>query len=55
MRKLESEKAAVQREVDSLLAKKTVGPTTSSLVPKLRATNDKIEDINTLLNLYENK
>lgn len=53
VRKLESEKAAIQREVDS--AKKPLGPTTSSLVPKLRATSGKIDDINTLINLYENK
>lgn len=53
MRKLESEKAAIQREVDS--AKKPLGPATSSLVPKLRATSGKIDDINTLINLYENK
>lgn len=53
VRKLESEKAAIQREVDS--AKKPLGPTTSSLVPKLRATSGKIDDINTLISLYENK
>lgn len=53
VRKLESEKASIQREVDS--AKKPLGPTTSSLVPKLRATSGKIDDINTLINLYENK
>lgn len=55
MRKLESEKSVVQREVEPILAKKPLGPTASSLPPKLRATNDKIDDINTLINLYNKK
>lgn len=53
MGRLESEKAAIQREVES--AKPPAGAATSSLVPKLRATSEKVEDINTLVNLYENK
>uniref|UniRef100_UPI0037E77371 envoplakin n=1 Tax=Semicossyphus pulcher TaxID=241346 RepID=UPI0037E77371 len=55
VRKLESEKSAVQREMEPLLAKKPLGPTTSTLPVKLSATNNKIDDINTLLDLYNKK
>ncbi|XP_073350769.1 envoplakin [Pagrus major] len=55
VRKLESEKAAVQREMGPILAKKPLGPTTSSLPPKLSAVNNKIDDINTLIDLYSKK
>lgn len=53
MRRLESQKASIQRELDS--ARKPLGPVAAALVPKLRATGDKIEDINALVSLYENK
>uniref|UniRef100_A0A671TZQ2 Envoplakin-like n=1 Tax=Sparus aurata TaxID=8175 RepID=A0A671TZQ2_SPAAU len=55
VRKLESEKAAVQREMGPILAKKPPGPTASSLPPKLSAINNKIDDINTLIDLYNKK
>ncbi|XP_069557355.1 envoplakin [Brachyistius frenatus] len=55
VRKLESEKSAIQREMDPILAKKPQGPTTSSLPPKLSAADNKINDLNTLLNLYNKK
>ncbi|XP_041672847.1 envoplakin [Cheilinus undulatus] len=55
VRKLESEKSAVQREIEPILAKKPLGPTTSTLPVKLRAANNKIDDINTLLDLYNKK
>lgn len=47
--------SAVQSEIEPILAKKPLGPIASSLPPKLRATNDKIEDVNTLMNLYNKK
>ncbi|XP_073350176.1 envoplakin-like [Pagrus major] len=55
VRKLESEKAAVQREMGPILAKKPLEPTASSLPPKLSAINNKIDDINTLIDLYTKK
>ncbi|XP_045899515.1 envoplakin isoform X2 [Micropterus dolomieu] len=55
VRKLESKKAAVQREMEPILAKKPLGPIASTLPPKLSATNNKIDDINTLIDLYNKK
>lgn len=55
MKKLESEKSAIQREVDPILAKKPLGPTTSALPPKLSATNKKFDDVNALIDLYNKK
>nr|XP_046271944.1 envoplakin-like [Scatophagus argus] len=55
VRKLESEKSAIQRDTVPILAKKPLGPTASSLPPKLSATNDKLDDINTLMELYNKK
>ncbi|KAM8723770.1 envoplakin-like [Acanthopagrus schlegelii] len=55
VRKLESEKAAVQREMGPILAKKSLEPTASSLPPKLSAVNNKIDDISTLIDLYNKK
>uniref|UniRef100_A0A3B4ZBW0 Envoplakin-like n=1 Tax=Stegastes partitus TaxID=144197 RepID=A0A3B4ZBW0_9TELE len=52
VRKLESEKAAVQREMDPILAKKPLGPMASALPPKLSAADKKIHDLNTLIDLY---
>ncbi|XP_034568149.1 envoplakin [Notolabrus celidotus] len=55
VRKLESEKSAVQREMEPILAKKPLGPTASTLPVKLNTTNNKIDDINALLDLYNKK
>lgn len=55
VKKLESEKSAIQREVDPILAKKPLGPTASALPPKLSATNKKFDDVNALIDLYNKK
>uniref|UniRef100_A0A3B4ZBM4 Envoplakin-like n=1 Tax=Stegastes partitus TaxID=144197 RepID=A0A3B4ZBM4_9TELE len=55
LQKLESEKAAVQREMDPILAKKPLGPMASALPPKLSAADKKIHDLNTLIDLYNKK
>ncbi|XP_038162234.1 envoplakin-like [Cyprinodon tularosa] len=55
LRKLESEKAAVQREADPILAKKPVGPKAAMLPLKLSAAENKIHDLNTLIDLYNKK
>ncbi|KAK2894186.1 envoplakin [Channa argus] len=55
LRKLESEKSAVQREMDPILAKKPLGPTTATLPLNLSTANNKIDDISTLMNLYNKK
>ncbi|XP_029365431.1 envoplakin [Echeneis naucrates] len=55
VRKLESEKSHIQREMEPILAKKPLGPTSSSLPLKLSAVNHKIDDINTLIDLYNKK
>ncbi|KAM9745605.1 envoplakin [Menidia menidia] len=55
VRKLESEKSAVQREMDPLLSKKPLSPTAASLPSKLSAANNKINDINQLIDLYDKK
>ncbi|KAM6967033.1 envoplakin [Tautogolabrus adspersus] len=55
VRKLEAEKSAVQREMEPILAKKPLGPTASTLPVKLSATNNKLDDIYSLLNLYNKK
>lgn len=47
--------SVIQREIEPILAKKPLGPTASSLPPKLRATNDKIDELDTLLQLYNKK
>lgn len=47
--------SVVKSEIEPFLAKKPLGPIASSLPPKLRATSDKIEDVNTLLTLYNEK
>lgn len=47
--------SSIQRDVGPVLAKNPSGPITSSLLPKLRATNDKIDDINNLVNLSKKK
>ncbi|XP_031726665.1 envoplakin-like [Anarrhichthys ocellatus] len=55
VRKLESEKSAIQREMEPILAKKPLGPISSTLALKLTAANNKIDNINTLLGLYNKK
>ncbi|KAK5856784.1 hypothetical protein PBY51_008354 [Eleginops maclovinus] len=55
VRKLESEKNALQREMEPILAKKPLGPTASSLPLKLSAANNKIDDINNFIDLYKKK
>ncbi|KAM9346768.1 envoplakin [Symphorus nematophorus] len=55
VRKLESEKSAVQREMEPILAKKPLGPIASTLPLKLSDTNNKIDDINTFIDLYKKK
>ncbi|XP_029945578.1 envoplakin-like [Salarias fasciatus] len=55
VRKLESEKAAIQREMEPILAKKPLGPTTATLPVKLNAADNKINDLNGLLDLYNKK
>ncbi|XP_035037145.1 envoplakin [Hippoglossus stenolepis] len=55
LRKLESEKSRVQREMDPVLATKPLGPTSSTLPIKFSAANNKIDNINTLMGLYEKK
>ncbi|TKS91521.1 Envoplakin 210 kDa cornified envelope precursor protein p210 [Collichthys lucidus] len=55
LRKLESEKDAIQREMEPILAKKPLGPAASTLPPKLTAANNKIDDINAIMDLYSKK
>ena len=55
VRKLESEKNALQREMEPILAKKPLGPTASSLPLKISAANNKIDDINSFIDLYKKK
>ncbi|KAF6722971.1 Envoplakin [Oryzias melastigma] len=55
VRALESEKSSIQRQLDPILAKKPLGPTASILPPKLNSTDNKIENIETLMNLYNKK
>ncbi|XP_059203216.1 envoplakin [Centropristis striata] len=55
VRKLESEKSALQREMEPILAKKPLGPMASTLPLKLSTANNKIDDINTLIELFNKK
>ncbi|TWW69236.1 Envoplakin 210 kDa cornified envelope precursor protein [Takifugu flavidus] len=55
IKRLDSEMSSIQRDVGPVLAKNPSGPITSSLLPKMRATNDKIDDINNLINLSNKK
>uniref|UniRef100_A0A3Q2QJ67 Envoplakin b n=1 Tax=Fundulus heteroclitus TaxID=8078 RepID=A0A3Q2QJ67_FUNHE len=55
VRKLESEKSGIQRQVDPILTKKPLGPQASLLPLKLSAADNKIQDINTLMDLYNKK
>uniref|UniRef100_A0A3Q3IKI1 Uncharacterized protein n=1 Tax=Monopterus albus TaxID=43700 RepID=A0A3Q3IKI1_MONAL len=55
VRTLESEKAAVQREMEPILANKPLGPSTSTLPIKLGAANKKLDDIDAIMELYKKK
>ncbi|XP_078126602.1 envoplakin-like [Sander vitreus] len=55
VRKLESEKSAVQREMEPILAKKPLGPSASTLPLKLSTANNKINDLNALMDLSNKK
>ncbi|XP_053194815.1 envoplakin [Scomber japonicus] len=55
VRMLESETSAVQREMEPILAKKPLGPVTSTLPTKLNTAKNKADDINTLIELYDKK
>uniref|UniRef100_A0A8C7G8Q2 Envoplakin-like n=1 Tax=Oncorhynchus kisutch TaxID=8019 RepID=A0A8C7G8Q2_ONCKI len=55
VRNLEAEKAAVQRDMDPILAQKPLGPTTSALSLKLSGLNNKFDDTNVLCDLYNKK
>lgn len=46
---------SIQRNVGPVLEKNPSGPIASSLLPKLRATHDKIDDINNLIILSNKK
>nr|XP_061829860.1 envoplakin-like [Nerophis lumbriciformis] len=54
-RRLESEKSAIQRDLEPVLAKKPLGPHASILPLKLAAANTKMDDINSLIDLYDKK
>ncbi|KAM4535188.1 envoplakin-like [Fundulus diaphanus] len=55
VRKLESDKSGIQRQVDPILTKKPLGPQASLLPLKLSAADNKIHDINTLMDLINKK
>lgn len=55
LRKLEAEKASIQRETEPLLSRKSLDPSTVSYPPKLSTATNKIEDLNTLTDLYGKK
>ncbi|XP_077412972.1 envoplakin-like [Vanacampus margaritifer] len=54
-RRLESEKAAIQRDMEPVLAKKPLGPNASILPLKLTAANSKLDDIYSLIDLHDKK
>ncbi|XP_077357173.1 envoplakin-like [Festucalex cinctus] len=54
-RRLESEKAAIQRDMEPVLAKKPLGPNASMLPLQLTAANAKLDDIYSLIDLYDKK
>ncbi|MCI4395277.1 hypothetical protein PGIGA_G00178520 [Pangasianodon gigas] len=55
LRKLEAEKASIQREIEPLIFSKSLGPNTVSYPPKLSTATNKIEDLNALTELYGKK
>ncbi|XP_061702969.1 envoplakin [Syngnathoides biaculeatus] len=54
-RNLESEKAAIQRDAELALANKALGPDASILPLKLAVANTKMDDIYSLIDLYDKK
>ncbi|XP_072298537.1 envoplakin-like [Eucyclogobius newberryi] len=55
LNKLESEKAALQRDMQPITSQNPLGPTTSTLPVKLSKVNHKIDDIAALMDLYKKK
>jgi hypothetical protein len=55
VRRLESQKAAVQREMAPIITQKPLGPTTATLPVKMDAINSKFNNVNTLMELYNKK
>ncbi|KAM9779788.1 envoplakin-like [Neosynchiropus ocellatus] len=55
LRKLQSEKTMIQKDMEPVLAKNSLGPTAASLPLKVRAADNKIDDLDALLDLYHKK
>uniref|UniRef100_A0A8C7Z2S3 Envoplakin b n=1 Tax=Oryzias sinensis TaxID=183150 RepID=A0A8C7Z2S3_9TELE len=55
VRALESEKSTIQRKLDPVLARTPLGPKASILPAKLNSANNKIDNIETLIDLYNKK
>ncbi|KAG7216188.1 hypothetical protein INR49_029037 [Caranx melampygus] len=55
VRRLESEKSGIQREMGSILARTPLGPTASTLPVKLSVANHKIDHINSLIDSFKKK
>lgn len=55
VRRLEAEKSGVQREMGSILDRKPLGPTASTLPVKLSVANHKIDHINSLIDSFKKK
>ncbi|KAF5906033.1 envoplakin-like [Clarias magur] len=55
LKKLEAEKASIEREIEPLLSSKPLSPSTMSYPPKLGTAKNKIEDLNALIDLYGKK
>uniref|UniRef100_UPI001CD8A17C envoplakin-like n=1 Tax=Solea senegalensis TaxID=28829 RepID=UPI001CD8A17C len=54
-RRLEAEKARVQREMEPIVSKTPLGPIASTLPLKLNTANNKLDDIDALIALYDKK
>ncbi|KAM8825170.1 envoplakin-like [Synchiropus picturatus] len=55
LRKLQSEKIMIQKDMELVLAKSPLGPTTASLPLKVRDADNMIDDLDALLDLYHKK
>lgn len=55
VRRLESEKCGIQREMGSILANEPRGPTASTLPVKLSVADHKIDHINSLIDSFKKK
>uniref|UniRef100_A0AAV2KKB6 Uncharacterized protein n=1 Tax=Knipowitschia caucasica TaxID=637954 RepID=A0AAV2KKB6_KNICA len=55
LQKLESEKGALQRDIQPLVSQKPLGPTSSRLPLKLSSINHKMDHISALMVLYQKK